>query len=360
MITGFAARDSGSASGPCPLKYENMRKFKAFILLMLATTVLVLAAAAGYAWHWVQAAVDMNAERIQYVVEPGSGVRAIARAMNAAGIQVNADGLTVLARVSGLDKQIKAGAYEAQRGDTPQRLLERMARGEMVQARLTLVEGWTYQRIRQALRESPHVRQTLEGVTDEELLQRLGASEFPSPEGLFLPDTYVFVPGTTDFEVLQLAYRAQRSLLEQAWASRAPDLPLANSYEALILASIVEKETGLGEDRARVAGVFVNRLRRGMLLQTDPTVIYGMGERYQGRIRKRDLETDTPWNTYTRGGLPPTPIASPGRAALHAALHPEMHKYYYFVARGDGSSQFSSTLREHNRAVAKYILGRKQ
>src|SRR5690554_1443181 len=246
MITGFAARDSGSASGPCPLKYENMRKFKAFILLMLATTVLVLAAAAGYAWHWVQAAVDMNAERIQYVAEPGSGVRAIARAMNAAGIQVNADGLTVLARVSGLDKQIKAGAYEAQRGDTPQRLLERMAAGDMVQARLTLVEGWTYQRIRQALRESPHVRQTLGAVDDAELLKRLG-SEHSSPEGLFMPDTYVFVPGTTDFEILQLAYRAQQAFLEKAWEQRSPGLPLANPYEALILASIVEKETGRTE-----------------------------------------------------------------------------------------------------------------
>src|SRR5690554_1840320 len=358
MITGFAARDSGSASGPCPLKYENMRKFKAFILLMLATTVLVLAAAAGYAWHWVQAAVDMNAERVQYVVEPGSGVRAIARAMNAAGIQVNADGLTVLARVSGLDKQIKAGAYEAQRGDTPQRLLERMARGEMVQSRLTLVEGWTYQRIRQALRESPDIRQTLENTSDEEILKRLGAADYPSPEGLFMPDTYVFVPGTTDFEVLQQAYRAQQAVLEQAWEQREPGLPLSSPYEALILASIVEKETGHGEDRGRVAGVFINRLRIGMPLQTDPTVIYGMGDRYEGRIRRADLQRDTPWNTYTRPGLPPTPIAAVSRASLEATLHPELHDFYYFVARGDGTSEFAKDLRQHNRNVAKYILGK--
>ncbi|MFA7669275.1 MAG: endolytic transglycosylase MltG, partial [Burkholderiaceae bacterium] len=254
--------------------------------------------------------------------------------------------------------QIKAGAYEARRGDTPQQLLERMARGEMVQARLTLVEGWTFRRILQALRESPDVKQTLSGLSDEEIMQNLGA-EYEGLEGLFMPDTYVFVPGTTDFDILQQAYQAQLAWLEQAWEGRDPSVPLSSPYEALILASIIEKETGLGADRGRVAGVFVNRLRTGMLLQTDPTVIYGMGENYQGRIRKRDLQTDTPWNTYTRGGLPPTPIASPGKAALHAALHPEEHRYFYFVARGDGSSQFSRTLVEHNRAVAKYILGRR-
>lgn len=341
------------------LHYGKMRKLKAFALIFVVSLALMGAGLLAYAWHWTQHEVDMEADRIQYVVEPGSGMRAIARVMNEAGIAVHPDGLVGLARYSGMDKQIKAGAYEAQRGDTPIRLLERMARGEMVHARLTLVEGWTYQRIRQALRESPHVRQTLQDATDDEILQRLGAEGHMSPEGLFLPDTYVFVPGTVDFDILQQSYRAQQALLLEAWESRDPGLPLASPYEALILASIVEKETGLGEDRARVAGVFVNRLRRGMLLQTDPTVIYGMGDSYQGRIRRRDLQTDTPWNTYTRSGLPPTPIASPGRAALHAALNPETHKFFYFVARGDGSSQFSRTLREHNSAVAKYILGRK-
>lgn len=334
-----------------------MKRFSVFALLAVLVLAVVGAGMAAYAWHWTGKAVDMKADTVQYVVEPGGGVRAIARAMNEAGIQVHPDAFVGLARFSGLDKQIKAGAYEARRGDSPQRLLERMARGEMVQARLTLVEGWTYQRIRQALRESPAIKQTLQETSDVELLQRLG-SDSPSPEGLFLPDTYVFVPGTSDFDVLQQAYKAQAALLSQAWEQREPGLPLATPYEALILASIVEKETGLGEDRARVSGVFINRLKTRMPLQTDPTVIYGMGERYQGRIRKRDLQTDTPWNTYTRGGLPPTPIASPGRAALHATLHPETHTFYYFVARGDGSSQFSRTLGEHNRAVAKYILGR--
>lgn len=334
-----------------------MKKISLIALSLLLAAALVVAGLAAYAWHWSQGPVAMDEDRIQYVVTPGSGVRAIAQTMNQAGIQVHTDAFVGLARYTGLDKQIKAGAYEARRGDSPRRLLERMARGEMVQARITLVEGWTYQRIRQALRESPAVKQTLQSVSDGELLERLGA-EYPSPEGLFMPDTYIFVPGTSDFEVLQLAYRSMQAYLEAAWEQRNPDVPLKSPYEALILASIVEKETGQSAERAKVAGVFANRLQRGMLLQTDPTVIYGMGDQYQGRIRKRDLQTDTPWNTYTRGGLPPTPIASPGRAAIDAALHPESHSYYYFVARGDGTSAFSSNLREHNRAVSKYILGR--
>lgn len=336
-----------------------MKRISLIALYVALAVAVAVAGLAAYAWHWTSRPVDMNAERIQYVVPAGSGMRNIARAMNDAGISLHVDAFVGLARYTGLAKSIKAGTYEARRGDSPRQLLERMARGDVVQVRLTFVEGWTYRRIREVLRESPDVRQTLGNVSDEELLNRLGAAELASPEGLFLPDTYVFAPGTSDFEILQQAYRAQQTFLQQEWDKRSPGLPLESPYEALILASIVEKETGLGEDRARVAGVFINRLRRGMLLQTDPTVIYGMGERYEGRIRKRDLQTDTPWNTYTRAGLPPTPIASPGRAALQAALHPESHKYFYFVARGDGTSQFSSTLSEHNRAVAKYILGRK-
>ena len=336
-----------------------MKRISLIALYVALAVAVAVAGLAAYAWHWTSRPVDMNAERIQYVVPAGSGMRNIARAMNDTGISLHEDAFVGLARYTGLAKSIKAGTYEARRGDSPRQLLERMARGEVVQVRLTFVEGWTYRRIREVLRESPDVRQTLDNVSDEELLNRLGAAELASPEGLFLPDTYVFAPGTSDFEILQQAYRAQQAFLQQEWEKRSPGLPLESPYEALILASIVEKETGLGEDRARVAGVFINRLRRGMLLQTDPTVIYGMGERYEGRIRKRDLQTDTPWNTYTRAGLPPTPIASPGRAALQATLHPESHKYFYFVARGDGTSQFSSTLSEHNRAVAKYILGRK-
>lgn len=328
------------------------------LLAGLLLVVLGLAAAGYGVWWWVMhRAVPMQAERVDYIIESGSGPRAIARAMHQAGIAVDENQFMWLARLTEKDTQLQAGAYEAVQGDTLWTLLERMAAGDMIQTRLTLIEGWDYQRIRQALAQNKQVKQTLTEVSDAELLQRLGA-DASHPEGLFYPDTYVFVPGTTDYDILRRAYQAQTELLTQLWAERDPELPLKTPYEALILASIVEKETGQGAERARVAGVFVNRLRRGMLLQTDPTVIYGMGEAYQGRIRKRDLQTDTPWNTYTRAGLPPTPIATPSKAALTAALHPEQHNFYYFVARGDGTSEFSRNLNEHNRAVRKYILNR--
>ncbi len=300
----------------------------------------------------------MNAERVDYLVEPGSSPHSVARAMNEAGIKIDRRAFVALARLTELDRQLKAGAYEARQGDTPWQLLERMAQGDMTLTRLTLVEGWTYRQIRDVLRASPEVKQTLEGVSDHELLQRLGAEQ-THPEGLFYPDTYVFTPGTSDYDILRRAHHAQMLQLDKLWAEREPDLPLSDPYEALILASIVEKETGHSADRTRVAGVFINRLRIRMPLQTDPTVIYGMGDAYDGRIRKRDLQADTPWNTYTRGGLPPTPIASSGLASLYAVLHPEKHKYLYFVSRGDGTSEFSETLVAHNRAVAKYILGRR-
>ncbi len=334
-----------------------MKKLSKYFLYAVAVVLLLAATLAGSAWYWVTNPVPMQAERIDYRVEPGSSPRRVVNEMREAGIDLNADLFVVLARLSGRDVLLKAGAYEAVRGDSPWKLLDRMATGDMTQVRLTLVEGWTYQRVRQVLRESPAVKQTLQGVSDTELLKRLGAP-YDSPEGLFYPDTYVFTPGTSDFDILRRAYQAQQQLLEELWAERDPDLPLKSPYEALILASIVEKETGHSPDRQRVSGVFINRLRIGMPLQTDPTVIYGMGDDYQGRIRKRDLTADTPWNTYTRGGLPPTPIANSGRAALYAALHPEEHDFLYFVSRGDGTSQFSTNLAAHNRAVAKYILKR--
>lgn len=352
MITGFPAFCLAG------LHFGLMKKLKTFSLYLLLAAALLATAISGGAWYWTEHPVALDADRIDYVVEPGSGPRSIARVMNQAGIDINEDAFVMLARLTGNDKRLQAGAYEAVQGDTPRILLERMATGDMTQTRLTLVEGWTYQRIRMALREAPDVRQTLGETSDAELLKRLGAVE-SRPEGLFYPDTYVFVPGTSDFDILRRAYHAQMTLLEKLWAERDPDLPLKTPYEALILASIVEKETGHSADRNKVAGVFVNRLRIGMPLQTDPTVIYGMGDAYQGRIRKKDLTRDTPWNTYTRGGLPPTPIASAGRAALLAVLHPDKHKYLYFVSRGDGSSQFSENLAAHNRAVAKYILGRR-
>lgn len=335
------------------------RRFGLFLLYSLLLVALAAFVAAAGAWYWsMQRAVPMNAERVDYLVEPGSSPHSVARAMNEAGIKIDRRAFVALARLTELDRQLKAGAYEARQGDTPWQLLERMAQGDMTLTRLTLVEGWTYRQIRDVLRASPEVKQTLEGVSDHELLQRLGAEQ-THPEGLFYPDTYVFTPGTSDYDILRRAHHAQMLQLDKLWAEREPDLPLSDPYEALILASIVEKETGHSADRTRVAGVFINRLRIRMPLQTDPTVIYGMGDAYDGRIRKRDLQADTPWNTYTRGGLPPTPIASSGLASLYAVLHPEKHKYLYFVSRGDGTSEFSETLVAHNRAVAKYILGRR-
>jgi UPF0755 protein len=333
-----------------------MKKLKKIVLWFLLLVLLVVAGAAAAAWYWAHNPVALGADRVDYLVESGNRPRTIAQIMNRAGIKVNEDAFVVMARLSGRDVLIKAGAYEAAQGDTPWKLLERMANGDMTQTSLTLVEGWTYQRIRQLLRDDPNLKQTLDNVSDADLLKRLGATQ-TSPEGLFYPDTYVFVPGSNDFDILRRAYHAQEQQLASIWAQRDPDTPLKTPYDALILASIIEKETGHSADRQRVAGVFVNRLRLSMPLQTDPTVIYGMGEAYQGRIRKKDLTADTPWNTYTRGGLPPTPIANSGRASLLAAVHPEAHQYLYFVSRGDGTSEFSKNLLEHNRAVAKYILG---
>jgi len=324
--------------------------------LCLGLLLVVALGATAYLWA-TQRPVPLAAPRVEFAIAPGSNVRAVAQQLRQAGVDLHTSAFVLMARLSGYDTQLKAGAYEISQGDTPWHILQRLVNGDMRQARLTLPEGWTYQRIRQALREESSLQQTLGDVSDAQLLARLG-SQAPSPEGLFHPDTYVFVPGSTDFELLQRAYHAQQNVLQTLWEERAPGLPLKTPFEALILASIIEKETGYADDRARIAGVFINRLRLGMLLQTDPTVIYGMGDAYQGRLRRRDLQTDTPWNTYTRGGLPPTPIANPGKASLLAALHPQAHDFLYFVARGDGRSKFSRTLAEHNLAVRQFILRR--
>src|SRR5690625_226582 len=337
------------------------------ILLPLLALLLVAAAIAGGGWWWLmKRPVPMPAQTVDYMVESGMGPRKIAQQMAQAGIDVHEDSFVLLARYTEADKRLQAGAYQAQEGDTLWALLQRMVEGNMLQTRITIVEGWTFAQMLERISQHPQVKHTLNAAnktanpTDDvaaSVIEQLDI-EASHPEGLFHPDTYVFVPGTTDLELLKRAYQTQLDLLEELWPERAKDLPIESPYEALILASIVEKETGRAADRERIAGVFMNRLKANMLLQTDPTVIYGMGERYQGRIRKSDLTTDTPWHTYTRAGLPPTPIALPSKASILAVLHPEEHGYYYFVARGDGSSEFSKNLNQHNRAVAKYILKR--
>ena len=330
-----------------------MKKLCLYFLLVCLAVALLATAAAGGAWAWMNRSLDLPAEKVEFIVAPGSTPRAVARAMAEAGIPIWEDGFAWLARLSERDKLIKAGGYEARAGDSPWVLLERLARGDMVQRQITFLEGWTYAQFRQALRANPDVKQTLGDISDAALMARLGSS-IKEPEGMFFPDTYVFTPGTSDFDLLRRAYRQEQQVLAEAWAERQPDLPLSSPYEALVLASIIEKETGHGPDRSRVAGVFINRLRLGMMLQTDPSVIYGMGASYAGNIRKSDLTTDTPYNTYTRPGLPPTPIALPGKPALQAALHPAEGDALYFVSRGDGSHVFAVSLEEHNRNVDCY------
>jgi UPF0755 protein len=263
-----------------------------------------------------------------------------------------------MARLTELDTKIKAGGYQLVQGDSPLRILRRMAQGDVTSRQITLVEGWNLRQIRAALAQHPDIKQSIQTTSDSELRTQLSL-EPQHAEGLFFPDTYIFPIGTTDLEILQRAARAQQQILDRAWAARQDNLPLRSPYQALILASIIEKETGKASDRARIAGVFINRLRLNMPLQTDPTVIYGMGEAYDGKIRKKDLQTDHAWNTYTRGGLPVSPISSVGQASLHAALNPEKHDFLYFVSKGDGSSAFARTLPEHNKNVSQYILGRK-
>ncbi len=251
---------------------------------------------------------------------------------------------------------IKAGSYELTTGITPRTLLRKLARGEEALEAVTLVEGWNFRQVRAAMARESTLKPDSKGLSDADLMKAL---ERPGlhPEGRFFPDTYTYARGSSDMAVLRRAMRAMDRRLEAAWAQRQPGVPLKTADEALILASIIEKETGRPGDRPAIAGVFANRLRIGMPLQTDPTVIYGMGEAFDGNLRKKDLQADTPWNTYLRTGLPPTPIAMPGKDSLLAAVQPASSKDLYFVARGDGTSQFSPTLEEHNRAVNKYQRG---
>ena len=287
------------------------------------------------------------------VVAPGTHLRGIARDLQQQGIVDKPLYLVALGRYLGLDARIKAGEFLVLAGTTPAQLLEQLSSGQVVQHSLTLIEGETFKDMMRRVAANSVLTHTLDDTGAEAVMSALGEPGV-YPEGRFLPETYAFPRGTTDIDFLRRARQEMETYLQQAWEERADDLPLDSPYEALILASIVEKETGVAQERAQIAGVFVRRLRKGMKLQTDPTVIYGMGDSYDGDIRFRDLRTDTPYNTYTRSGLPPTPIAMPGKQAIYAALHPADGEALYFVARGDGSHQFSSTLAEHNRAVDRY------
>ena len=316
-------------------------------------------AAGGYFYWKVTSPLPIQGEQAEFYIAPGSGMRATARNIAAAGVDFEPWLLVALGRLLQVEGQIKAGSYEIGRGSTLIDLLKKLMLGDIAQAEIAFIEGWTFRQMRERLDAHPDIRHDSTDLSDAEILRQIGAED-GAPEGGFFPDTYLCAKRGSDLDVLTRAHRAMKRALEREWAQRAPQLPLSSPYEALILASIVEKETGREADRPLVASVFLNRLRLGMLLQSDPTVIYGLGERFDGNLRKRDLITDTPYNTYTRAGLPPTPIAMPGLASLRAVLHPAQSPALYFVARGDGSSQFSRTLEEHNQAVRRYQRGGRQ
>ena len=323
------------------------------IVRLILLALLAGAAFAGWMAWFAASPVPLRASPLAFEIQPGLSLRGAATAMAEAGVGFRPWQFSLLGRWSGRANGIKAGSYEVETGITPRQLLEKLTRGDVTQAEIVFVEGRTFRQLRTALDADAHVRHDTQGLTDAEVLARIGAVE-PHPEGLFFPDTYLFAKQSSDLAILRRAYQAMQRHLAVAWAGRDASVPFATPYQALIMASIVEKETSQPADRPLVASVFANRLRIGMPLQTDPTVIYGLGDKFDGNLRKRDLLADGPYNTYTRKGLPPTPIAMPGLASIEATLRPSVSDKLYFVARGDGSSHFSRSLEEHNRAVAKY------
>lgn len=327
------------------------------VLKLILMLLVCAAAAAGVGYRWATTPVSLQTSPLDFRIPPGSSLRSAATSMAESGINIPPRLLVLLAKVARAETGIKAGSYSVSTGITPWELLGKLTRGQVTQGEIILVEGWTLRQWRERIDAHPDLQHDTLGLSETEILQRLGIPGVIRAEGLFFPDTYLFDKQSSDIELFARAHRAMQKRLEAEWAQRAAGLPYKNPYQALIMASIVEKETGRAADRGLVAAVFVNRLRAGMLLQTDPTVIYGMGENFDGNIRKHDLSTDTPYNTYTRAGLPPTPIAMPGLASIQAALHPVNSDALYFVARGDGSSHFSNSLEEHNRAVNLYQKG---
>jgi UPF0755 protein len=325
-------------------------------LLLVLLALLGLGAAGWWAWKQLDAPGPAT-EAVVVEVPAGMSLARIAARLEDAGVLRHALLFEWYGRGSGLAGRVRAGEYRFPPGSTPREVMARLVDGEIVLHSLTIVEGWTFQQMRAAIAAHPAVRTTLEGVPADAIMAQLGR-DGEHPEGWFLPETYRFARGTTDLALMRMAHQAMQHALDAAWAERRDPLPLKSPYEALILASIIEKETGLAAERPEIAGVFVRRLERGMRLQTDPTVIYGLGPDFEGRLRRVHLDGDTPYNTYTRGGLPPTPIALPGRAALAAAVQPLDGRTLYFVATGrpDGSHYFSESLEEHNRAVQRYLV----
>jgi UPF0755 protein len=319
----------------------------------LAGLLVALVLTSAWVLAWSTRAMPLRASTAELAIEPGTPVRQIAQAVVTSGVDVSTRGLYWLVRLSGQSRQIRAGNYELTPGISPWGLLQILTRTDENLMAVTLVEGWSFRQWRAALDKADFLRHDTASLSEEALANRLGLTP-NALEGRFYPDNYTYNKGGSDLQLLQRALRAMDKQLALAWSQREADLPLSRPEEALILASLIEKETGRASDRAMISSVFHNRLRLGMPLQTDPTVIYGMGAAFDGNLRRRDLRSDHAWNTYTRRGLPPTPIAMPGQPALRAALHPAHSRALYFVARGDGSSQFSETLEQHNQAVDLY------
>ncbi|HEX2649289.1 MAG TPA: endolytic transglycosylase MltG [Burkholderiales bacterium] len=322
---------------------------------LFALVFLGVLAAAGYAAWYVATPIPVASLPATFDLPPGTRFRAAVPLIRQAGIPVAPLEFELLARALGRDQNIKAGNYEITAAPTPLELLDKLTRGDVTQDEVRFIEGWNFRQLRAALEASKSLKHESAGLDGAQLVARLGGRE-GHPEGMFFPDTYLFAKGTSDLHVLKRAYDAMQRHLAREWEARDPKSPYKTPYEALIMASIIEKETGKAEERDRIAGVLVNRLRAGMLLQVDPTVIYGLGEKFDGNLKKLHLQTDGPYNTYMRPGLPPTPIAAPSLASLRAALRPAKTDALYYVARGNGSSEFSRTLEEHNRAVRKYQL----
>jgi UPF0755 protein len=320
-------------------------------MLIAGTTVI------GAAW-WIAQPLRLPASPYTFDVKSGETLKSVARELAGANVLPNEYALVALARLRRADRSMKAGNYEIANGITLSRLLDKLTQGDVTQTGMTVVEGSTYADLIASVKANPEIAKSVVELPATEIGTRVGIPN-ANLEGWFFPDTYFFARGSRDIGLLVRGYRLMRSRLDDAWAQRAEDLPFKDPYDALILASIVEKETGNAVDRPLIASVFVNRLRLGMRLQADPTVIYGLGANFDGNLHKRDLETDSPYNTYTRDGLPPTPIALPGQASLDAVTRPPKTAYLYFVSRGDGTSEFTENLADHNRAVAKFQLGQR-
>jgi UPF0755 protein len=326
---------------------------KRVIRILLSLALAVFATATGWLFYYANTPLQLPHTPLEFSVKQGTSLRSVAKQLTNIGVLDHPWSFIALARVLGKAGEIKAGNYEFTNNPNPYRLLTKLTEGDVTLREIAFIEGWTFNQLRKALDDNPEIRHDTTQLSDEEILKRIGATE-NSAEGLFFPNTYFFNDGVSDITILKRAYQTMKSNTSAAWETRAKDLPFSDTYQALIMASIVEKETSQATERGMIAAVLINRLKLGMKLQADPTVIYGLGDKFDGNLRKGDLTGDTIYNTYTREGLPPTPIALPGLASIQATLNPADTKALYFVSRGDGTSYFSNSLEEHNRAVTKY------